>query len=416
VRTSADSRVRRIEEAHNLFKIQEDFMIEGSREGPGGATLRYGMVGGGPGSFIADAHRKAIAFDSSAEPAAGVFSRSWEKTLETGRILGLDESRLYRSFDEMAKAEAEREDGIDFVVIVTPNASHYPAAKAFLERGINVVSDKPLTVEPEEAEELVRIAKEKDLLFGVTYVYTGYPMVKHAREMIRRGEIGTVRFVQAEYPQDWLATPIEQSGENRQASWRTDPAQSGKSCCVGDIGSHIENLAAYITGLRVTGVCARLDTFVEGRLLDDNASIMVSYDSGAKGLYWSSQIAIGHDNALSIRVIGTSGSIEWRQEEPDCLRVARLGKPVEILTRGRDALHSHAARYPRLPSGHPEGYYEAFANFYRTYCAALAGKKAGKSLPKDDLDFPSAEDGLSGVRFINACVRSSKEGAVWVKL
>lgn len=391
-------------------------MIEGSREGPGEMTLRYGMVGGGPGSFIADAHRKAIAFDSTAHLTAGVFSRTWEKTLETGRKLGLDESRLYRSYEEMAKAEAGRDDGIDFAVIVTPNISHYPAAKAFLEHGINVVSDKPLTVETAEAEELAKLANEKNLLFGVTYVYTGYPMVKHAREMVSRGEIGDVRFVQAEYPQDWLATPIEQSGANRQASWRTDPAQSGKSCCVGDIGSHIENLVSYITGLRVTEVCARLDTFVEGRLLDDNASIMVSYDSGAKGLYWSSQIAIGHDNALSVRVIGTNGSIEWRQEDPDHLRIGRLGRPVEILSRGRDALLPHAARYPRLPSGHPEGYYEAFANFYRTYGAALAGKKAGKALTKDDLDFPSAEDGLSGVRFIDACVKSSIAGAAWVKL
>jgi predicted dehydrogenase len=389
-------------------------MIEGSAQGKGG-TLRYGMVGGGQGAFIGDVHRKAIALDGSAALAAGCFSRSHENTLATGRGLGLPDDRLYRSFDEMAEAEARRKDGIDFAVVVTPNASHFAACKAFLSRGIHVVCDKPLVFEVKEAEELRALAKAKDLLFCVTYTYTGYPAVKHAREMIARGDIGQVRFVNAEYPQEWLSTLLEKEGQ-KQAAWRADPAQTGKSNCVGDIGSHVENMVRYLTGLEITRLCARLDTFVQGRVLDDNASILVEYQGGAKGLYWSSQIAVGYDNGLRVRIFGSTGSIQWSQENPNYLTVARLGKPTEVLSRGRDGFYPHAQGYSRIPSGHPEGYFEAFANIYKTFAAALLRKKGGGAPAGGELDFPNVEDGLSGVRFIGKCVESSKKGAVWVEV
>ncbi|MCP4399631.1 MAG: Gfo/Idh/MocA family oxidoreductase [bacterium] len=390
-------------------------MIEGSTTGKAALTLTYGMVGGGQGAFIGDVHRKAINLDRRSHLAAGCFSRDYQNTLDTGASLGLAEDRLYKSFEEMAEAEGKREDKIDFVVIVTPNISHFPIAKAFLEQGIHVVCDKPLTLELEDAEELTQLAKDKDLFFCVTYTYTGYPMVKHAREMVKNGDIGDIRFVNAEYPQEWLATPIEAEGQ-KQASWRTDPALTGKSCCVGDIGSHVENLAAYITGLKIKSLCARLDTFVEGRVLDDNATIMVEYANGAKGLYWSSQIAIGHDNALKIRIFGTKGTIAWGQEDPNYLHVTHLGKPAEKLSRGRDELHAHAGGYPRIPAGHPEGYFEAFANIYLTFANALLKKKIGETLTENDLDFPTVEAGTDGVKFIGKCVESSQQGAVWLEL
>ncbi len=388
-------------------------MIEASKSGTAGARPVYGMVGGGPGAFIGDVHRKAIALDGKARLVAGCFSSNPDNTRETGLALGLDPSRLYANYEEMAKAEGAREDGIDFVSIVTPNFTHYPIAKAFLENGINVVCDKPLTVEAHEAEELDRLAREKGLLFCVTYTYTGYPMVKQARQMIKRGDLGEIRFVNAEYAQDWLAGKLEDTGQ-KQAAWRADPAKSGKSNCVGDIGSHVENMAAYMTGLPIARLCARLDAFVSGRLLDDNASIMVEYEGGAKGLYWSSQIAVGGDNGLRIRVYGSKASIEWAQEDPNYLKVSYLDKPTEILSRGRAALYPEAARFSRIPAGHPEGYFEAFANIYATFIDALVKKASGAALTQDDLDFPSAAAGLAGVRFIGKCVESSQAGAAWV--
>jgi predicted dehydrogenase len=388
-------------------------MIEGSAGIRISGKLRYGMVGGGPGAFIGDVHRKAIALDGLAELAAGCFSRSPEKTLETGTALGLSPERLYKTFEEMAEAESRRPDKIDFVVIVTPNANHYPAAKAFLSRGIPVVCDKPLTFEPAEAEELAALAKKNNLLFGVTYTYTGFPAVKHAREMIRKGDIGDIIYVNAEYPQDWLITPQEKEG-SKQAAWRTDPKQSGKSNCVGDIGSHIENMISYVTGLKIKSLCARLDRILPGRVLDDNATIMVEYGNGAKGLYWSSQVAMGYDNALQFRIFGTKGAIEWRVEDPNYLKVSLLGKPRAVLSRGRDALYPQAQSYSRIPSGHPEGYFEALGNIYKTYIGALGKQKAGQPLTDADLDFPNAENGLEGVRFIGKCVESSEKGAVWV--
>jgi len=313
----------------------------------------------------------------------------------------------------MAGAEAKRADKIDFVVIVTPNVSHYPAAKAFLNNGINVVCDKPLCFEEAEARELAELARKNKLLFGVTYTYTGFPAVKHAREMIRKGEIGEIIFVAGEYPQDWLITPQEKQG-SKQAEWRTNPALTGKSNCVGDIGSHIENMISYVTGLKIKSVLARLDKIIPGRVLDDNATIMLEYSNGAKGVYWSSQVAMGYDNGLQFRVFGTKGSIEWKVEDPNYLKIALLDKPKAVLSRGRDSFYPRAQSLSRIPAGHPEGYFEALGNIYKTYIGALLKQKNGQSLSEDDLDFPNAEDGLDGVKFIGKCVESSQKGAVWV--
>lgn len=388
-------------------------MIESHGSGDKAARIKYGMVGGGQGAFIGDVHRKAVALDGKAELAAGCFSQDFKNTLVTGEMLCLDKVRLYRSYEEMAEAEGKRKDKIDFIVIVTPNNSHFPIAKLALENGIHVVCDKPLTTDSKNAEELERIAVEKDLLFCVTYTYTGYPIVKHMKEMIKNEDLGSIRFVNAEYPQDWLATPLEKTGQ-KQSVWRADPKQTGISNCVGDIGSHIENMVSYLTGLKIKSLCARLDTFVEGRILDDNASIMVNYDNGAKGLYWSSQIAVGHDNGLRVRIYGTKASLEWSQENPNYLKVSYLDKPTETVSRGRDELYPHAQGYSRIPSGHPEGYFEAFANIYSTFITSLKKKISGGALSENDLDFPGVEAGIQGVRFIERSVESSQKGAVWI--
>jgi len=388
-------------------------MIEASKSERVTARLTCGMVGGGQGAFIGEVHRKALAFDSKTHLVAGSFSRDMGNTLATGESLRIARERIYETYEEMAKKESSRADKIDFVVIVTPNNLHFPVAKVFLENGIGVVCDKPLVWTSQQADELKRLAKAKDLLFCVTYTYTGYPMVKHARRMVESGDIGEILFVAAEYVSDWLATPLETTG-SKQASWRTDPKQAGIAGCLADIGTHVENAVAYITGLGIKSVSARLDTFVKGRLLDDNASIMINYMSGARGLYWTSQVAVGHDNDLRVRIYGTKGAIEWVQENPNYLTVSHLDKPGEVLSRGRDKLYPAAAKFSRIPAGHPEGYLEAFANIYCSFCDALAKKKAGLSLTKDDLEFPSLEAGSAGVKFVEKCVESSKKGAVWV--
>ncbi len=378
-------------------------------------ALTYGMVGGGEGSFIGEIHRRVIALDEGAELVAGAFSRSVENTLATGARLGMDRERLYESFEQMAEAEGKRSDKIDFVVIVTPNHLHYPATKAFLENGINVVCDKPFVFRSSEADELKHIAEERGLLICVTYTYNGYPMVKQARKMIAAGEIGEIRFVSAEYIQEWLSTPVEHEG-NRQASWRTDPKQAGISSAVGDIGSHTENIVSYLTGLRIEELSARLDTFVEGRQLDDNASILVNYEGGARGLYWISQVAVGHDNDLRVRIVGTKGTIEWAQEDPNYLKVLLLDMPGSRLSRGRDRLYPEAAAFSRVPGGHPEGYLEAFANVYRSFCAAVEKAKSGNSVSAEQADYPGVDAGASGVRFIEGCVESSAKRGAWVSL
>jgi predicted dehydrogenase len=388
-------------------------MIEGSKGSAAKSLVSYGMVGGGEGAFIGEVHRKAIGLDGKAQLLAGCFSRSFPKTLSTGEALQLDSGRLYESYTEMAAAEAKRKDGIDFVVVVTPNSSHYVISRAFLEKGIHVVCDKPLATDSGQAAELAKLAEEKGVLFAVTYTYSGYPAVKHAKALIEAGEIGEIRFVNAEYPQEWLVDKIE-DGDHKQASWRTDPAQSGISNCVGDIGSHVEHTVSYMTGLAIKRLSARLDTFLPGRVLDDNATIMVDYDNGARGVYWASQVAVGYDNGLAVRVFGSKGSISWRQEDPNYLRLVYKDKPAMILSRGRDEFSPRAQSLVRVPAGHPEGYFEAFANIYRTFIETLIKKRAGESLTRDDLDFPGPLEGAQGVRFIEKCVESSKNDACWL--
>lgn len=389
--------------------------IEAQTNSAARGGLTYGMVGGGQGAFIGGVHRQAIALDGAATLVAGCFSRNRANTLQTGAALGVAKDRLYKTYEEMIRAEAARPDGIDFLVIVTPNQSHYPIAKLALEHGIHVACDKPLTTSSAEARELAALARRKKLLFAVTYTYTGYPMVRHIRDLIAGGELGDIRFVAAEYVQDWLATPVERTGQ-KQAAWRADPKQTGISNCVGDIGTHIESMVAHVTGLEIRSLLARLDCLVEGRPLDDNASIMVEYKGGAKGLYWASQVAVGKDNGLRIRIYGTKASVEWAQENPNYCEVAYLGKPTVRLSRGRDPLSPAAQRMSRIPAGHPEGYFEAFANLYSAFIGAVGKKKARQPLTPEDLEFPSVEAGVRGVLFVEKCVASSRKGAAWVRM
>ncbi len=390
-------------------------MIEGQAGGARSPKLRYGMIGGGPGAFIGNVHRKSIAMDGNAELVCGVFSQKYENTVATGESLGLAKERLYRTFEEMIRTEARRPDKPDFISIVTPNSTHYPAAKLALENGFAVVCDKPLATTTGDALDLACLVRETGLMFCVTYAYSGYPIVKHLRDIIRAGEIGDIRFVNGEYPQEWLMTRLEDTGQ-KQALSRTDPKLAGISNCLADIGSHIEFMAAYMTGLEIDSLCARLDHFGAGRPLDDNATVMVNYKGGAKGVYWSSQIAAGHDNALRLRIYGTKGAVEWFQETPNTARVSFLDRPSGTISRGRDPMSARAQSLSRLPSGHPEGYFESFANVYATFIAALAKKLRGEKLTADDLDFPSVDDGVRGVRYIEKCVESSAKGAIWIGL
>jgi predicted dehydrogenase len=387
-------------------------MIESSKLSSAQGKLRYGMVGGGEGAFIGDVHRKTAAFDGKCVLAAGAFSRDFEVTRRTGARLGLEEERLYPSFEAMAAAEAGRADGIDFAVIAAPNYIHYDAARTFLEHGIHVVCEKPLTFTVEQARELKRLAAENGLLFCVMYSYSGYPMLHQARRMVREGEIGEVLMVMGEYPQDWLIEVIE--GGQRQAAWRTDPAMAGVSNCTGDIGSHIEHTAAFVTGLKIKRLLSRLAVVGAGRTLDTNSAVLLEYENGATGMYWSSQVAVGNDNALKVRVYGTKGSLEWEQEFPNVLRFTRAGEPTRTLNRGHGYLYPDAAS--RLPSGHSEGYFEAFSNIYSRFADAVLKQHSGETLDEADLDFPGVDDGIEGVKFITACVESSKRDSQWITL
>ncbi len=390
-------------------------MIEGSTVVAAKKHFTYAMVGGGPGAFIGDVHRLAIRMDNRATLVTGVFSSDSVKSREFGRTLGLDSSRLYDNYQQMVEMESLREDKVDFIVIVTPNASHYPIAKACLEHNFHVVCDKPLTITAKQAEELVNLTSSHNLLFGVTYTYTGYPVVKQIRHLIKEGKIGALRFVNAEYPQEWLATRSEDEG-NRQAAWRTNPELSGASNCVGDIGSHAENLVATTTGLSIKRVSARLDHFVENRVLDDNATIMVDYHGGAKGLYWTSQIAVGSDNGLKVRIYGDKGSITWLQEDPDHFTLSMLGEPTRFYSRGRDSFSPDSQKFSRLPSGHPEGVFEAFANIYQAFITRLETYEVSDKVDTSSLEFPTVEQGLEGVKFIEACVASSLKDAAWITI
>ncbi len=379
-------------------------------------TLLYGQVGGSLDAFIGSVHRIGASFDGRATLAAGCFSKDPEKNRKAGDFFRLDPERVYPSFAEMAKAESAREDGIDFVVISTPNNAHFDAAKAFLEQGINVLCEKPLCFETWQAKELIELAKAHDALFCVNYSYAGNVMVKEARQLIRSGEIGEIINVNAEYLQEYLVDDVV-SGEDamvKLSSWRKDPSVAGISNCVGDIGSHIEHTVAYMTGLKLRRVAAKLDYF--GQPLDLNANILVEFENGAHGVYSCSQVCVGHMNGLVVRLFGTQGAIEWVQENPNILYVTRKGKPTQIYHRGMGYIAPEAAAFSRLPSGHPEGVIEAFSNIYKAWIGANLKKANGDELSEEDLDFPTAEDGLNGVRFIHACVESSKRDAAWVDI
>ena len=377
------------------------------------AKLRYGMVGGGPGAFIGDAHRKAISLDGTAELVAGCFSRTPEKTKEQGEALGLDPERCYANYKEMAAAEQAREDGIDFVVIVTPNNTHYEIAKAFLEAGIHVACDKPLVTTAEEAEELKKIADEKGLLFMVTYTYTGHVTMKYMRDLVKNGEIGTIRTVMAEYPQGWLYNENDWGG--KQGEWRCDPTQSGRVNCLGDLGTHVENAVATVTGLKIKRVLAKMDVVVPGRKLDDNDQILVEYEGGATGINWTSQFAIGCDNSLRLRIYGSKGTLLWFQETPEEVTLIREDGIARTIKRGYGAVTPDAAKYGRLPSGHTEGWLEAMGNLYDSFGACVLAKKEDRFTP-DMIDYPTIEEGVAGLKYVEACLKSSENGNVWVEL
>ncbi|MDI7860438.1 Gfo/Idh/MocA family oxidoreductase [Rhizobiaceae bacterium n13] len=381
--------------------------------------IRLGMVGGGAGAFIGGVHRMAARLDDNFELVAGALSASPEKAAASGRDLGLDPARTYSSFKEMAIREAKLKNGIEAVAIVTPNHVHYEAAKEFLKRGIHVICDKPLTSTLSDARKLKKLADESDALFILTHNYTGYPMVRQAREMVAGGELGDIRLVQAEYPQDWLTEPLEQSGQ-KQAAWRTDPAQSGAGGSTGDIGTHAYNLACFISGLELESLSADLDSFVEGRKLDDNAHVMLRFkakgkEKPAKGMLWCSQVAPGHENGLKVRVYGTKGGIEWVQADPNYLWYTPFGEPKRLITRGGAGAGAAAARVSRIPSGHPEGYLEAFATIYSEAARAINARKAGKTADPAVV-YPTVDDGFKGMVFVDACVNSSKRNAAWVKV
>lgn len=372
--------------------------------------LQYGMVGGGPGSFIGNAHRRAINIDAEAELVAGCFSRTIEKCRATGEELGISPERCYASYDEMAKVEAGK---LDFATVVTPNAAHFPACKALLEAGINVVCDKPLCLTAAEADELCAIADSKELLFMVTYTYTGHVTAKHIREYIKAGKLGKVRTVMAEYPQGWLAHEGEWGG--KQGEWRCDPKHTGGVNCLGDLGTHVENFASMLTGLKIKRVLAKMDIVVPGRVMDDNDVVMVEYEGGATGVYWTSQFAIGCDNSLRIRIYGEEGTINWFQE--DCEKVTVIDRDGNIseLHRGCKGIMPNAAKYARLPSGHPEGWLESMGNLYMSYIECIRAKKDGTFTP-DMIDFPTVHAGAEGMHFIEACVESNRSGNIWVEM
>ena len=375
--------------------------------------LTYGMVGGGPGSFIGDAHRKAINIDGKATMVAGCFSRSIDKCRETGAQLGVAEDRCYVSFEQMAKAEAERPDGIDFVVVVTPNVSHYPVCKAFLEAGIHVSCDKPLCLTVEQAEELEQLAEKKNLLFMVTYTYMGHVTAKHIKRFIAEGKLGKIRTVMAEYPQGWLAYEGDWGG--KQGAWRCDPKQSGGVNCLGDLGTHVENAVATMTGLKVKRVLAKMDVVVPGRVLDDNDVVLVEYEGGATGCYWTSQFAIGHKNDLRVRIYGEKGSILWEQENCEKVTMIEYDGTEVVRYRGAPGIEPGAAAYGRLPSGHTEGWLESMGNLYRSFAECVEAKKNG-AFALDMIDFPTVHDGAEGVKFVHACLKSNEAGNVWVEL
>lgn len=378
--------------------------------------IRMGMVGGGEGSFIGAVHRIAANLDGQIELVCGCFSSRPENSLATGRNLFLPDNRIYTSYQEMIEKEALLPEGerMDFLSIVTPNHVHFDPAMKALERGFHVAMDKPMTFTLEEAESLRDKVKETGKLLLLTHTYTGYPMVKEARERVRRGELGKIRRIYVEYPQGWLSTDC--AGANKQAAWRVDPKRSGKAGCMGDIGTHAFHLAEYITGLRATEICGELNTFVPGRLLDDDGAALIRYAGGAKGVLTASQVAVGVENGLNIRVYGEKGGLEWRQEEPNTMIMRWLDRPAEIVRTSNGYMSAIAGHNSRTPGGHPEGYLEAFANLYRNFALSLGALQEGKEPAAENLDFPSVEDGVRGMRFIETIVSTGSNENKWIKI
>ena len=375
--------------------------------------LRLGMVGGGQGAFIGGVHRFAARLDGRYELVAGAFSATADKSRASGEELGVAPERCYGDFDEMAKREKRRKDGIDVVAVVTPNHVHFAAAKAFLERGIHVICDKPLTTTLKDARKLAELVEKSGCVFALTHNYTGYPMVRQARQMVADGALGRIRVVQAEYAQDWLTTKLEDSGQ-KQAEWRTDPARSGPAGCTGDIATHAMNLASFITGLGLESLSADLATFLPGRQLDDNAHVMLRFAGGAKGMIWASQVAPGNENALRVRIYGERGGLEWAQEDPNYLRYTPYGQPPQLIRRGGAGADAVAGRVTRIPAGHPEGYLEGFANLYSDAAELISAKLEGREPDPAATLVPTVRDGVAGVKFIEAVVESSRKNGAWV--
>ena len=379
--------------------------------------IRMGMVGGGPGAFIGDVHRKAARLDGKIEIVAGAFDIDPKKSQQMGTELGVDPSRTYSDYKTMIAEELKQDAPIDFVAVTTPNNWHFPMARDFLEAGFHVMCEKPMTMTLDEAKELEAIVKKTDAIFGLMHNYTAYPMVKLARDMIKQGDLGKIRKVVARYTQGWLARPIERDGQ-QQAAWRTDPKQSGAGGCVGDIGTHAANLAEYMTGLKITELSADLTSFIPGRPIDDDVNCLLRFEQGAKGVLYTSQVAIGDENGLMIWIYGENKSVEWHQEHPNQLYVKSLDGPVEVWGRGNEyvaAKSPAAARASRIPAGHPEAFLEAFANNYVNFAETILSKQAGQTPDEFMLDFPQVHDGVRGMGFISTCVESSANGAVWTK-
>jgi predicted dehydrogenase len=388
-------------------------MVSGTSEKRSG-RIRLGMVGGGQGAFIGAVHRLAARMDDHYELVAGALSADPAKAAASAADLGLDPGRSYGSYEEMAKAEAKRADGIEVVAIVTPNHVHVKAAMAFIRAGVHVICDKPLALSLKEAKQLeALLAKHPKTVFALTHNYSGYPMIRQAKAMIAKGELGDIRIVQGEYPQDWLTTALEKTGQ-KQAGWRTDPKRSGAGGCVGDIGTHTYQLMCDVSGLSVSELCADLTTFVKGRALDDNVQVMLRFKSGARGSLWASQVAPGNENGLKLRIYGTKGGLEWTQADPN-LWYTPYGEPKRLITRGGAGSGPEAGRVTRIPPGHPEGYLEGFANIYSEAAKAIVAARDGKK-PAKEVTFPSIQDGVDGMAFIEACVKSSKGNAKWVKV
>lgn len=379
--------------------------------------LRMGMVGGGLTSFIGPVHRKALAIDGQIELVCGAFSIDPKESKETGESLYLDPARVYATYQEMFEKEKNMppDKRIDFVSVVTPNHVHYGPSKMALESGFHVVVEKPIAFSLAEAKSLEKLVAKTGLILALTHTYTGYPMVKEARQIIKSGKLGKVRKVFVEYPQGWLSGPLEKTG-NLQASWRTDPKQSGRGGAIGDIGTHAANLAEYITGSEISEVCSMLNAVVEGRQLDDDCSMLVKFDNGASGVLLATQVAAGDENNLNIRIYGEKGGLEWRQEEPNTLVLKWLDQPKEILRAGWKYLSDEAKAYIRTPAGHPEGYLEAFANIYRSFTNAMRDYKPGKKINAEKYDFPDVKHGVHGMRFVETVVKSAGSAKKWVKM